>query len=717
MQERKSHNALRKAQSCDTSQVSNLSTNITGTFASKPTKAAKPYTTLLNTDLETPHAASQRTALNATQSELLTHLAKQTERISQLSLSNFTTSVIAKDVSVSRNLASQYLNEFVRTKQLVKVDGRPVLFFHKRTLERYLTTTLSENTYESFDAMFSLMGDGAAPRFDQLIGNAHSLAPVIAQLKRAVSYPSQILPIMLIGELGTGKTALSRTLFQYAREHEIISEYACYITLNAAAYRHDAVGFKHELLGDTTQLGMVEKTHGGFLVIQNVEQLPLAAKKFLSAYLREYADDYTAQRCASEACVARMQDGQRGQSYQSNRQLRPHIIVHTTTTLDDIRLEALTPYLPLAIVVPPLSARSYEERLQLVYRFFSEAAVQLDRELRVAPQVVYALSRYAPTQNIAGLQQVITNLCWERIYGLDSLQALPREGRAQKHSQHSAQTEEQQQDQIQERQQEQQQDQAQEWQQEQQQEPQKEPKQQQKPLVIPAHALCCSEIPDASICKLGMRYTLIGSNVSQDNLITIGASAPEPLVVSTLQCFLAALLDLWHKQIEREKPSVRSSIRASDASCVQRSLSDTKNTEVSDHKPFVEQLSQELLRYKQSLQQSLEDEAYSSYNRHLVDMMTHGLSNANTIYHLQLDYLDACCIVHALQQAHTINPEFLKYQRLHKAEFEAISTFLTKRAESTGSATRFLENQVYLASGIDPDTATSLLVACLVVTA
>ena len=50
---------------------------------------------------------------------------------------------------VSRNLASQYLNELVRDGLIVKVNARPVLFLHRRGLERYLQTTLDRSEYAS----------------------------------------------------------------------------------------------------------------------------------------------------------------------------------------------------------------------------------------------------------------------------------------------------------------------------------------------------------------------------------------------------------------------------------------------------------------------------------------------------------------------------------------------------------------------------------------
>ena len=93
-----------------------------------------------------------------TKDEILRHLDKITRELGPNSVNVFTTARIASDCTVSRNLASQYLNELVRDGLVVKVNARPVLFLHRRGLERYLQTTLDQSEYASMRELLSTVG-------------------------------------------------------------------------------------------------------------------------------------------------------------------------------------------------------------------------------------------------------------------------------------------------------------------------------------------------------------------------------------------------------------------------------------------------------------------------------------------------------------------------------------------------------------------------------
>ena len=80
-------------------------------------------------------------SISETKDEILAHLDDATRTLAPGSTSAFTTASIANHCNVSRNLASQYLNELVRAGLVVKVNARPVIFLHRRSLERYLQAT------------------------------------------------------------------------------------------------------------------------------------------------------------------------------------------------------------------------------------------------------------------------------------------------------------------------------------------------------------------------------------------------------------------------------------------------------------------------------------------------------------------------------------------------------------------------------------------------
>ena len=88
-----------------------------------------------------------------TKRELLDHLDKATREMALSSVQDFSTARIATDINVSRNLASQYLNELVREGLVVKVNSHPVLYFHRRGLERFLQAKLEQAEYPSMTAL------------------------------------------------------------------------------------------------------------------------------------------------------------------------------------------------------------------------------------------------------------------------------------------------------------------------------------------------------------------------------------------------------------------------------------------------------------------------------------------------------------------------------------------------------------------------------------
>ena len=136
-----------------------------------------------------------------TKRELLDHLDKATREMALSSVQDFSTARIAADINVSRNLASQYLNELVREGLAVKVNSHPVLYFHKRGLERYLQAKLGEAEYPSMTALLGSVDMMPQHDFEKAIGSTLSLSSCIAQLKSAVEYPPVGLPVLLVGEV------------------------------------------------------------------------------------------------------------------------------------------------------------------------------------------------------------------------------------------------------------------------------------------------------------------------------------------------------------------------------------------------------------------------------------------------------------------------------------------------------------------------------------
>ena len=87
--------------------------------------------------------------------ELLNYLKNQTAFLDLNELSDlFTASKLAEIFKVKRNTVSQYLNQLTENGELVKINSRPVYYFHKGAFEKQFFA-LSTNYYESVQEILS----------------------------------------------------------------------------------------------------------------------------------------------------------------------------------------------------------------------------------------------------------------------------------------------------------------------------------------------------------------------------------------------------------------------------------------------------------------------------------------------------------------------------------------------------------------------------------
>ena len=90
-----------------------------------------------------------RTGLNQTQEDILQYISKRTQKLPRVSPEVFTANHLAGELNISRNSASQYLNEFAREGILLKTNSRPVYFFNREVLENEYHIRINRSTFES----------------------------------------------------------------------------------------------------------------------------------------------------------------------------------------------------------------------------------------------------------------------------------------------------------------------------------------------------------------------------------------------------------------------------------------------------------------------------------------------------------------------------------------------------------------------------------------
>ena len=127
--------------------------------------------------------------VSETRRDIYSYLDFQTREFNPARLERFTTQDIASAVSVSRNLASQYLNDLVREGLVVKVGTRPLYYLHRHNIERYLQTRIEKSSYQGIDELLALRGSCAARNFERAVGHDLSLTSSIERMRVAMGYP------------------------------------------------------------------------------------------------------------------------------------------------------------------------------------------------------------------------------------------------------------------------------------------------------------------------------------------------------------------------------------------------------------------------------------------------------------------------------------------------------------------------------------------------
>lgn len=85
--------------------------------------------------------------------ELINYLENQTAFLDLDNISEiFTSKIIGEQFNLKRNTVSHYLNQLNEQGSVIKINTRPVYFFHKNAFETQFYT-LSKSIYHSLDEL------------------------------------------------------------------------------------------------------------------------------------------------------------------------------------------------------------------------------------------------------------------------------------------------------------------------------------------------------------------------------------------------------------------------------------------------------------------------------------------------------------------------------------------------------------------------------------
>lgn len=334
-----------------------------------------------------------------TKRDLIDYLDHLTREVSPDTFNRFSTAAIAREQNISRNLASQYLNDFVREGQVVKVGTRPVLYFHRAGFERYFQRPIRKGEYSSFEELLSDLGILQQRNFECAIGYDLSLSPCVTQLKAAMKYPPSGLPVLLVGENGTGKGTLARLSHAYGVDEGVIDQKAEFVRVDCSLYSGDDETFKREFIGEPAGSGLVGRQDVGVLYLKHFERLSRASQTVVVSWL--HGLDATHRAGGSpKVCV-------------------PRLIISMPPSPDTDLMDRLGHLIPIVVSVPSLRARTEDERADLIMHFLRVEGRRVGATVSISRGALRNLMEADFRDNVDGLRACIKNCCAEAYLDYD----------------------------------------------------------------------------------------------------------------------------------------------------------------------------------------------------------------------------------------------------------------------------------------------------------
>lgn len=328
----------------------------------------------------------------STQNEILDYIIKQTEIFDANKIKEFSANTISNKLKISRSLASQYLNEFVKEKILIKISSRPVYFLYKKNIEEQFQIKISNNVFYSIDEFLHEIAKNKRCKYDfmKLIGFDGSLKFCIDQIKTSLKYPPAGLPIILYGENGTGKTSLCKMMKEYAANNKIINENEKYFVIEIPEDARKANDLLDKLINySDNKYNSIEDFHG-ILCINKAQNLTIECQNKLQPLIEDYVYN---------------------SAIGMNKKLNSHLVLVMNTIPEDTFSSRFLQCFPVVCRIPTLEERNIQEKEELIVHFFKKEAIEIHRNFLVSKSVMRILLSMKFKQNIIDLRKTIKSIC------------------------------------------------------------------------------------------------------------------------------------------------------------------------------------------------------------------------------------------------------------------------------------------------------------------
>lgn len=311
---------------------------------------------------------------------------------------------IAQKLKMDRANASRLLNQLFNEGRLIKQLDRPVLFFERESLENYDTNIFIPSVLQKNQKITDFFRpvikkeNNIVNSFSRYIINTpqSKMSIPVEQAKSAILYPEG-LNILIIGEQGSGRLQFARSIYNFAKEREIIDsdqkiniiECLNYADQNPESFLRFIFGENIQSSGKAKK-GALHQSKKNIVIFNNINQLPEKSSTALFNAILDHSFS----------------------PINSNKTIElTATIIATSSEKSMLNNSDIHRCFPMVIDLPNLSERSIMEKLVIILQYFQDECIKINQGIRISKDVLscFVMSEYKG--NLAHLRSEVRQSC------------------------------------------------------------------------------------------------------------------------------------------------------------------------------------------------------------------------------------------------------------------------------------------------------------------